>query len=138
MKIALIGYGKMGRTIERIARGRGHEIVKIIDVDNRNEIDSPEFRSADVAIEFTAPSSAEANCRDALKQGVKVISGSTDSRQNSRHQGAVHSGSRRNILLELKLQSGRESLFSPQQLPGFDDGTSATIHSISDRNTPYP
>lgn len=77
MKIALIGYGKMGRTIERIARGRGHEIVKIIDVDNRNEIDSPEFRSADVAIEFTAPSSAEANCRDALKQGVKVISGST-------------------------------------------------------------
>ena len=77
MKIAIIGYGKMGKTIERIARSRGHEIVKIIDVDNREEIDSPEFRSADVAIEFTAPSAAEANCREALKQGVKVVSGST-------------------------------------------------------------
>lgn len=77
MKIALIGYGKMGKTIERIARNRGHEIVKIIDVDNREEIDSPEFRSADVAIEFTAPAAAEANCREALAQGVKVVSGST-------------------------------------------------------------
>ena len=77
MKIALIGYGKMGKTIERIARNRGHEIVKIIDLDNHNEIDSAEFRSADVAIEFTAPSAAENNCREALKQGVKVVSGST-------------------------------------------------------------
>ncbi len=77
MKIALIGYGKMGKTIERIARSRGHEIVKIIDVDNHAEIDSDEFRSADVAIEFTAPSAAEDNCRQALAQGVKVVSGST-------------------------------------------------------------
>jgi 4-hydroxy-tetrahydrodipicolinate reductase len=58
MKIALIGYGKMGREIEQIALSRGHEIVCIIDVNNRQDFDSEAFRSADVAIEFTAPSVA--------------------------------------------------------------------------------
>ena len=55
MKFALIGYGKMGRMIEEIALSRGHEIVSIIDVDNLQDFDSDAFRSADVAIEFTAP-----------------------------------------------------------------------------------
>ena len=55
MKIALIGYGKMGHMIEEIALSRGHEIVSIIDVDNAADIDSDAFRSADVAIEFTHP-----------------------------------------------------------------------------------
>ena len=49
MKIALIGYGKMGKTIERIALERGHEIVSVIDVDNREEFESESFKSADVA-----------------------------------------------------------------------------------------
>ena len=57
MKIALIGYGKMGRMIEQIALARGHEIVSIIDQDNQQDFDSPAFSSADVAIEFTNPSS---------------------------------------------------------------------------------
>ena len=60
MKIALIGYGKMGKMIESIAKSRGHEIVAIIDVDNRADFDTDAFRSAEVAIE-----------------GVKVVSGST-------------------------------------------------------------
>lgn len=77
MKIALIGYGKMGKEIERIARERGHEIVSIIDIDNRNNIFGKEFASADVAIEFTAPTVAYQNCLDAMKCGVKVVSGST-------------------------------------------------------------
>ena len=55
MKIALIGYGKMGKMIEHIALERGHEIVCIIDIDNREDFDSEAFSSADVAIEFTAP-----------------------------------------------------------------------------------
>ena len=54
MKIALIGYGKMGKEIEKVALSRGHEIVSIIDVDNHQDIDSDAFRSADVAIEFPA------------------------------------------------------------------------------------
>ena len=54
MRIALIGYGKMGHIIEDIARQRGHEIVSIIDVDNIQDFDSDAFRSgAVVAIEFT-------------------------------------------------------------------------------------
>ena len=77
MKIALIGYGKMGKEIERIALSRGHEIVCIIDINNRQDFDSDAFRSADVAIEFTAPSVAYGNCIEAFHQGVKVVSGST-------------------------------------------------------------
>ncbi len=77
MKIALIGYGKMGKTIERIALNRGHEIVCIIDINNPEDFDSDKFRSADVAIEFTTPSTAVDNYLKAFKQGVPVVSGST-------------------------------------------------------------
>lgn len=77
MKIALIGYGKMGKMIEQIALQRGHEIVSIIDIDNQEDFDSPEFKSADVAIEFTAPQAAYGNYLKAFGHGVKVVSGST-------------------------------------------------------------
>ena len=77
MKIALIGYGKMGRMIEQIARDRGHEIVSIIDIDNQQDFESEAFRSADVAIEFTSPTAAYGNYLRAWAQGVKVVSGST-------------------------------------------------------------
>lgn len=77
MKIALIGYGKMGREIERIARSSGHEIVCIIDLDNQNDFTSEAFRSADVAIEFTNPQAAYGNYLRAFEAGVKVVSGST-------------------------------------------------------------
>ena len=77
MKIALIGYGKMGKMIEEIARSRGHEIVSIIDIDNQEEFESDAFGSADVAIEFTAPQAAYGNYLKAWRRGVKVVSGST-------------------------------------------------------------
>lgn len=77
MKIALIGYGKMGRMIEQIALERGHEIVCKIDVDNQQDFDSPAFASADVAIEFTNPTAAYGNYLRAFKHNVKVVSGST-------------------------------------------------------------
>lgn len=77
MKIALIGYGKMGHMIEQIALERGHEIVCKIDVDNPEDFDSPEFASADVAIEFTNPTAAYGNYLKAFKHNVKVVSGST-------------------------------------------------------------
>lgn len=77
MKIALIGYGKMGRMIEQIALERGHEIVSIIDVDNIEDFDSPAFASADVSIEFTNPTAAFANYQRAFAHNVKVVSGST-------------------------------------------------------------
>ncbi|SFF82146.1 4-hydroxy-tetrahydrodipicolinate reductase [Prevotella sp. KH2C16] len=77
MKIALIGYGKMGHMIEQIALERGHEIVSIIDIDNPQDFNSPAFASADVAIEFTNPTAAYANYLKAFEHNVKVVSGST-------------------------------------------------------------
>lgn len=77
MRIALIGYGKMGHEIERVALSRGHSIVCRIDIDNPEDFESEAFRSADVAIEFTAPTQAYDNVRKAFKAGVRVVSGST-------------------------------------------------------------
>ena len=90
MKIALIGYGKMGHMIEQIALERGHDIVCRIDIDNPQDFESEAFRSADVAIEFTAPSVAYGNVQRAFAAGVKVVSGSTgwfaDHQEELRHQ----------------------------------------------------
>ena len=77
MKVALIGYGKMGKTIEEIARDRGHEIVCIIDVNNQQDFESDAFRSADVAIEFSMPDAAIDNYRRAFAAGVPVVAGTT-------------------------------------------------------------
>ena len=78
MKIALIGYGKMGRTIERIALSRGHEIVSVIDKDNQEDFNSDAFKSADVAIEFSMPSVAMDNYRRAFAAHVPVVAGTTE------------------------------------------------------------
>ncbi len=77
MNIALIGYGKMGHEIEKIAIQRGHTIVSIIDVDNINDFESDAFKSADVAIEFSTPASALNNYRRAFTAGVPVVAGTT-------------------------------------------------------------
>ena len=77
MKIALIGYGKMGHAIEEIALSRGHEIVCRIDKDNQDDFDSSQFKSADVANEFTAPTLALGIYRLAFAAGVPVVSGTT-------------------------------------------------------------
>lgn len=82
MKIALIGYGKMGHMIEQVALERGHEIVSIIGADNIEDFDSPAFASADVAIEFTNPTAAFGNYQRAFAHNVKVVSGSTGWMQN--------------------------------------------------------
>lgn len=77
MKIALIGYGKMGKEIEKIAQDRGHFIVSIVDENNLAEFDSPAFKSADVAIEFTTPASAMNNYRKCFAAQVPVVAGTT-------------------------------------------------------------
>lgn len=77
MKIALIGYGKMGRAIEEIALQKGHEIVLKIDSNNRDNMITANLRKADVAIEFTSPHSAVQNIKKCLDAGVPVVSGST-------------------------------------------------------------
>ena len=77
MKIAFIGYGKVGQMIEQIALESGHEIVCKIDKDNQKDFDSPAFATADVAIEFTTPTAAYDNYLKAFAHNVKVVSGST-------------------------------------------------------------
>lgn len=77
MKIAIIGYGKMGHMIEKIAKARGHEIVAVIDRDNREDFRTEAFRSADVAIEFTMPSAARDNVLECFGAGVPVVCGTT-------------------------------------------------------------
>jgi len=67
----------MGKTIERIALERGHEIVSVIDLDNLEDFESDAFKSADVAIEFTVPKVALNNYRRAFAAGVAVVSGTT-------------------------------------------------------------
>ena len=89
MKIALIGYGKMGRMIESIARERGHEIVSIIDQNNLDEFESNAFASADVAIEFTTPQTAADNILCAWKAGVPVVCGTTGWNIDAMRQEAI-------------------------------------------------
>lgn len=77
MRIALIGYGKMGKAIEEIALQKGHEVVLRIHIDNTNEFTEENVRQADVAIEFTGPNSAVDNIKKCFDAGVPVVSGST-------------------------------------------------------------
>jgi 4-hydroxy-tetrahydrodipicolinate reductase len=77
MKIALIGYGKMGRAIEDIALHRGHEIVLKIDIENAKEFTNDNLAKADVAIEFSSPHSARQNVMKCLQAGIPVVCGST-------------------------------------------------------------
>ena len=77
MKIALIGYGKMGQAIEKNALQKGHQIVLKINIDNTEDFTLNTIKQADVAIEFTGPQSAADNIRKCLDAGVPVVSGST-------------------------------------------------------------
>jgi 4-hydroxy-tetrahydrodipicolinate reductase len=74
MKIILLGYGKMGKTIEQIALERGHEISARIDIDNLHEVES---MKGDVAIEFSHPDSAFENVRKTLLRNIPVVCGTT-------------------------------------------------------------
>ncbi len=77
MKAAIIGYGKMGREIERILKERGHDVALIIDQENAGELDAAHLEGVDVALEFTTPATAYDNIRTCLECGVAVVSGTT-------------------------------------------------------------
>ena len=77
MRIALIGYGKMGKTIERIAIERGHTISAIIDVHNKEDIKKLNGSVADVAIEFSQPESAFLNISHCIENNFPIVSGTT-------------------------------------------------------------
>jgi 4-hydroxy-tetrahydrodipicolinate reductase len=77
MKIALLGYGKMGKIIEKIAVSRKHEIVLTIDHDNLHDLTTENLRKADVAIEFSTPATVLSNIGHCFKAGIPVVVGTT-------------------------------------------------------------
>src|SRR3712207_4976091 len=77
MKIALIGYGKMGKAIEEIALQKGHEVVLKINIENTEDLTHDNLKNADVAIEFTGPHSAVDNLKTCFDAGVPIVCGST-------------------------------------------------------------
>ena len=77
MKIALIGYGKMGKAVEKLALAKGHDIVLRITQGNHEELKGENLKMADVAIEFSLPSTAFHNIAACLKNNLPVVSGTT-------------------------------------------------------------
>jgi 4-hydroxy-tetrahydrodipicolinate reductase len=77
MRIALIGYGKMGKEIERIAVRRGHTIVLKVDETNAKTYSDEELKNAEVAIEFSTPDSVYTNIMRCFKTGIPVVAGTT-------------------------------------------------------------
>ncbi len=77
MNIALIGYGKMGKAIEKAALKRGHQISLIIDLENKDELNAENLRNVDVVIEFTTPHTAFENVSFCLRHQIPVVCGST-------------------------------------------------------------
>jgi 4-hydroxy-tetrahydrodipicolinate reductase len=77
MRIVLIGYGKMGKEIERIAIDRGHQIVSKIDIENSDDLISLTNKEIDVAIEFSNPVSAFSNIMKCIEKQIPIVSGTT-------------------------------------------------------------
>jgi 4-hydroxy-tetrahydrodipicolinate reductase len=77
MKLALIGYGKMGKEIEKIAISRGHQTELIIDINNQQDLTVENLKKCDAAIEFTIPKSAVDNYFKCFDAGIPVVSGTT-------------------------------------------------------------
>jgi 4-hydroxy-tetrahydrodipicolinate reductase len=116
MNILLLGYGKMGKAIEKIALDRGHTIVGKIDLQNRSEMDALGDGDVDVAIEFSAPESAFENIQYCLNKGWAIVSGTTgwlDHRTEieqlcSEKQGAFFYASNYSIGVNLFFQLNRQ------------------------------
>jgi 4-hydroxy-tetrahydrodipicolinate reductase len=77
MKIAIIGYGKMGKTIEKLAKAGGHEIVLTIGIENLEDFTTENLKKADVAIEFSRPENAFDNVVKCFEAGIPVVCGTT-------------------------------------------------------------
>ncbi len=139
MKIALIGYGKMGHMIESIALERGHEIVCIIDQNNLCDFESEAFASADVAIEFTTPQTAEQNIRRAWAAGVPVVCGTTGwdveaIKQEAQEAGLMWSSNYSigvNILFALNRQLAKLMVAYPNYTPHMKE-----VHHIHKLDAP--
>ena len=106
MNIALLGYGKMGKELERIALERNHEIILIIDEQSFTGDDIAKLKTADVALEFSVPSAAYNNITTCFDAGVPVVSARTSTLRRTPVPGSAS-----------KQQTGL-----PRRLPGHKEG----------------
>ena len=98
MKIAILGYGKMGRIIEKFANERGHDVVLKVNVENTEDLTIENLQKADVAIDFSTPDSALSNIELCFDAHVPVVVGTTgwygQSRSQWRHYAGTHQSPR--------------------------------------------
>ncbi len=97
MRYAIVGFGRMGQEIDRLARSRGHERVGLVDPgeggENEEELDPGSFDGAEVAFEFSVPDAAQRNVLSLVRAGVPVVCGTTGWKQSPELDSAIRSGS---------------------------------------------
>lgn len=136
MKAAIIGYGKMGKAVERFLLERGHEIVAVIDAGEESAFSSAAFRSADVAIEFTTPSTAARNIMLSVDAGVPVVCGSTgwyDRKKEvddyvTARNGALLAATNFSIGVNVMMELNRRLAAMMARLPQYTPSLSETHH----------
>lgn len=136
MNIALIGYGRMGKMIEKIAKSRHHNICCIIDVDNQEDFNSRAFREADVAIEFSVPSTAVENILKCIAAGVPVVCGTTGwnkdmpsvARVCEEKGGSLCTGSNFSIGVNIFMALNRYAAEIMNKFPAYDAELNETHH----------
>ena len=151
LKIALVGYGKMGKAIEQEALKRGHSISFKIDKDNMADIQGIESANTDVVIEFTHPDSFQGNLEALLKRGVPIVSGTTgwyDRKPEveamvSQANGGFMFASNFSVGVNILFKLNRELAKLMNKFPDYDvfieerhhrhkaDGPSGTAHSLA-------
>lgn len=125
MKIALLGYGKMGNTIERLAIQKGHEIVLKINSANKSDLSLANLRKADVAIEFSTPKTVAEHVLQCFKANIPVVIGTTawsehkDQLENQckLSQGAMLSASNFSLGVNLFFELNRKLAMLMEQYP---------------------
>lgn len=134
MKLALIGYGKMGKAIHEIAKQRGHEAVLIIDADNLHDLTAENISKADVAIEFTSPHTALANVLFCLQSGVPVVCGSTGWLEQLDEAKQTAAQNKTGLIVASNFSVGVNIFFEVNkrlaQLMNYQDGYDITLKEI--------
>jgi 4-hydroxy-tetrahydrodipicolinate reductase len=123
MKLALLGFGKMGQEIEKTAIGRGHTIVLIIDVNNQNELTNENLFKADVAIDFSTPASAVKNILTCFGAGIPIVCGTTGWNNELNHIITTCKETNQSILYSSNFSIGVNILFAVNEyLAGIMNG----------------
>ena len=111
MNIGLIGYGKMGKAIEKAALKRGHTISWIIDLENKADLNTENLKKADVAIEFTTPHTAFENIVFCLQHHTPVVCGSTGWLEKLEEAKAIASGNQTGLIVASNFSIGVNLFF---------------------------